>query len=661
MEKYIGKTLDDRYILTEVIGVGGMAVVYKAFDRVVNRVVAVKILKEEFMSDAQFRRRFSNESKAITMLSQNNIVDVYGVCLEGDIMYIVMEYIDGITLKEYIDKVKILDWKEASFYIKQILKAMSHAHERGIVHRDLKPHNIMLLRDGTIKVTDFGIAKLYKFDTQTITDKAIGSVHYISPEQASGDRTDEKTDIYSVGVMFYEMLTGTLPFVADSPVSVALMQVQAQPVLPREINSEIPAGIEEIVIKAMMKSPDMRYSSALLMFNDILKVEENDETVFGYLNMAPPIIDEVPLVDDEPTQYININQGVDEIENDDLQFGDDYELEDESVEEEESKFKSVWLPIISGIGTAILVVVIVVLSIIYWPEIKTKVGGLFGGPAAVVEKVTVQNYIGQNYDDISKENNTGLKFQRENVLSDKPMGEIIDQDPAANTEVEKGSTITFKVSTGKETVQIPDITNKPSKLALEELFNLGIEYRTSIISSETVEKDHVIRTNPKANTEIQSDKQIVVYISSGPEIVLVEVPDLINRSEADAVKKLTDLKLKSDEIYEYDDDVPAGCVISQNKKAGTKVEEGETIELVISKGPKPNDDTDNSGNGENTEQPDDGNGEENTPPDSGNNGDNTGENTPPDSGNNGDNTGESTPPDSGDENTNSSASSDNKA
>ena len=199
MDKLIGKTINDRYIITEIIGVGGMAVVYKAFDKVVNRVVAVKVLKEEFMSDAQFRRRFTNESKAITMLSQNNIVDVYDVCLEGDMMYLVMEYIDGVTLKEYLDKVKVLDWHEAAFYIKQILKAMSHAHERGIVHRDIKPHNIMLLRDGTIKVTDFGIAKLSKFETQTITDKAIGSVHYISPEQASGDRTDEKTDIYAVG------------------------------------------------------------------------------------------------------------------------------------------------------------------------------------------------------------------------------------------------------------------------------------------------------------------------------------------------------------------------------------------------------------------------------------------------------------------------------
>ena len=195
MDKYIGKTLNDRYMLTEIIGVGGMAEVYKAFDKLVNRVVAVKILKEEFMSDAQFRRRFSNESKAITMLSQKNIVDVYDVCLDGDIMFIVMEYIDGITLKEYIDRKKILDWREATFFTKQILQAMSHAHERGIVHRDLKPHNIMLLKDGTIKVTDFGIARLSKFDTQTITDKAIGSVHYISPEQASGDRTDEKTDM----------------------------------------------------------------------------------------------------------------------------------------------------------------------------------------------------------------------------------------------------------------------------------------------------------------------------------------------------------------------------------------------------------------------------------------------------------------------------------
>ena len=248
MEKYIGKVLNDRYMITEVVGVGGMAYMYKAFDKVCNRVVAVKILKDEFMSDAQFRRRFTNESKAITMLSHDNIVDVFDVSLEGDTLYIVMEYIDGITLKEYMERKGILSDVEALHFIKQILKGLAHAHERGIVHRDVKPHNIILLKNGMIKLTDFGIARLTKFDTQTISDMTIGSVHYISPEQASGDRTDARSDIYSVGIILYEMLTGKLPFEADSAVAVALKQVQAQPDLPTEVNPELAQGLEDIIL-----------------------------------------------------------------------------------------------------------------------------------------------------------------------------------------------------------------------------------------------------------------------------------------------------------------------------------------------------------------------------------------------------------------------------
>ncbi len=612
MDKLVGKTLNDRYIITEIVGVGGMAYVYKAFDKLVNRVVAVKILKEEFMTDAQFRRRFSNESKAITMLSQNNIVDVFDVCLEGDLMYIVMEYIDGITLKEYLDKVKVLEWHEAAFYIKQILKAMSHAHERGIVHRDLKPHNIMLLRDGTIKVTDFGIAKLSKFDTQTITDKAIGSVHYISPEQASGDRTDEKTDIYSVGVMFYEMITGSLPFVADNAVSVALMQVQAQPKLPREINPELPEGIEEITIKAMMKDPSLRYSKAAEMFSDIVEVEENSEKVFGYLDAEPVLsADENVVEDDSPTKFVDLNS----IETSQLDNNDAVLIDEE--EEETSKFKAVWLPIICGIASAITVIALVIVGIVYFPELK----GTITNSNQVVEKVTVKNYIGQDYETVATENATGLVFQKVNVLSDEKEGIILSQDPAANTEVDKGSIIRFEVSIGVETVQVPDVSNQYYELALKDLHDLGILYKTKYISSDTVKESYVVKTDPEKYTEIKSDTTITVYISSGPEIVTVEVPDVIQRTESDAVEKLASNNLKADKIYEYNSDVPANCVISQNPVAGNKVEEGTSVEIVISLGPEtvtpdtdndpnndqntPNTDNEQSNTDDTTQEPDD--------------------------------------------------------
>ncbi len=578
MDKFIGKTLNDRYILTEIVGVGGMAVVYKAFDKVVNRVVAVKILKEEFMSDAQFRRRFANESKAITMLSQNNIVDVYDVCLEGDLMYLVMEYIDGITLKEYIDKVKVLDWHEAAFYIKQILKAMSHAHERGIVHRDLKPHNIMLLRDGTIKVTDFGIAKLSKFDTQTITDKAIGSVHYISPEQASGDRTDEKTDIYSVGVMLYEMLTGTLPFIADTAVSVALMQVQAQPTLPRDINDTIPEGIEEITIKAMMKDPSMRYSSALLMFNDIIALEENPDITFGYLYEAPEQELNV-TADDSPTQFVDLD-GLSKIEStyDNAEPIDD-ELEQE--QEEESKFKSTWFPILSGVASAILVVGLVIFGIIFFPEISEKVST----PEPVM--VVVENYVGKNFDEISQNNETGLIFERNNITSEEEEGTILSQDPAANTEVEKGSVIQFDVSIGVETVQVPDISEKHFEVAIDELNELDIKHKTKYVTDDNVKENYVIKTDPAAYTEIDSDTTVTVYISTGPEIITTDVPELVNRKETDAVNRLASVGLDADKVYIYSDKISKDLVISQSPEAGTKVEEGTKVKIEISLGPKP--------------------------------------------------------------------------
>ena len=248
MENYCGKRLDGRYEIKEIIGVGGMAVVYKAYDNIDDRIVAVKILKEEFLSDEESRRRFKNESKAIAVLSHPNIVKVYDVSFGDRIQYIVMEYVEGITLKEYIEQQKVVNWKEAVHFVSQILLALQHAHDKGIVHRDIKPQNIMLLQDGTIKVADFGIARFSRDGTKTMTEEAIGSVHYISPEQARGEITDDKADIYSIGVVMYEMLTGQLPFQSDNAVSIAIMQLQQEAVPPRQINPHIPLGLEQITM-----------------------------------------------------------------------------------------------------------------------------------------------------------------------------------------------------------------------------------------------------------------------------------------------------------------------------------------------------------------------------------------------------------------------------
>ena len=269
MENYVGKRLDGRYEIQEIIGVGGMAVVYKAYDNIDDRIVAVKILKEEFLQNEEFRRRFKNESKAIAVLSHPNIVKVYDVSFGDRLQYIVMEYVEGITLKEYIEQQKVINWKEAVHFVTQILRALQHAHDKGIVHRDIKPQNIMLLQNGNIKVTDFGIARFSRSETRTMTESAIGSVHYISPEQARGEITDDKADLYSVGVVLYEMLTGQLPFQSDSAVSVAIMQLQSDPKSPRELNDQIPVGLEQITMKAMQKDVRDRYQSAAEMLLDL--------------------------------------------------------------------------------------------------------------------------------------------------------------------------------------------------------------------------------------------------------------------------------------------------------------------------------------------------------------------------------------------------------
>ena len=295
MDKYTGKRLDGRYEIQELIGVGGMAMVYKAHDNIDDKTVAIKILKDEFLGNEEFIRRFKNESKAIAVLSHPNIVKVYDVSFGDRIQYIVMEYIDGITLKEYIGQQNVIPWKEAVHFTVQILQALQHAHEKGIVHRDVKPQNIMLLQDGTIKVTDFGIARFSNRDTRTMTDKAIGSVHYIAPEQAKGSVTDGKADIYSVGVMLYEMLTGTLPFEADSAVSVAIMQLEAEPKPLREINPELPIGLEQITLRAMRKIPVQRFASADEMLEAIDEFRKNPTVKFNYTYFE----------DKAPTKYVD--------------------------------------------------------------------------------------------------------------------------------------------------------------------------------------------------------------------------------------------------------------------------------------------------------------------------------------------------------------------
>ncbi len=573
MEKYIGKVLNDRYMITEVVGVGGMAYVYKAFDKICNRVVAVKILKDEFMSDAQFRRRFTNESKAITMLSHNNIVDVFDVSLEGDALYLVMEYIDGITLKEYMERKGVLSDAEALHFIKQIIKGLSHAHERGIVHRDVKPHNIVLLKDGTIKITDFGIARLTKFDTQTISDMTIGSVHYISPEQASGDRTDARSDIYSVGIILYEMLTGKLPFEAETAVAVALKQVQAQPDLPTDVNPNLSQGLEDIILKAIMKDPAIRYQSAGAFLADITLYEEDPTMTFPYANEDSDVDDDLSM-DNSPTLFAG-----------DL-MGDEDSDEDEVEEESDEKnFKTTWLPIIAGIGTAFLLLVMVGLGIIFQKE-------LFGEKTVACPMVVEKDLE-------AAKSEFNFEFVVNSYVSDDKYAEgvIISQDPAAGTQVLPKSTITVVVSSGPSSINknptevtgdnyVPNVLGFLRADAIAEFRRQEISYKIETKTDEEVLEGYVITTNPKPGVEITSKTIVTIYISSGPpEVETVTMPDLTNSTLKIAETTLKNNKLELGTVtYEHSDTVEKDKVCAQSVLKDTQVEVGTKINLVISLG-----------------------------------------------------------------------------
>lgn len=419
MDNYVGKRLDGRYELQEVIGVGGMAVVYKAYDNIDDRIVAVKILKDEFLASEEFRRRFKNESKAIAVLSHPNIVKVYDVSYGDKLQYIVMEYVEGITLKEYIEQQGVISWKETVHFTTQILRALQHAHDKGIVHRDIKPQNIMLLENGTIKVTDFGIARFSRSETRTMTDTAIGSVHYISPEQARGDITDDKSDIYSVGVVMYEMLTGQLPFQSDNSVSVAIMQLQTDPVKPREINSSIPEGLEQITMRAMQKNPKDRYQSAAEMILDLEEFKRNPSIRFDYSY----------FVDNEPTKFVDktapvtvpiANAGDTRIiDNPNPQPGND-----EGDEKTAEKNKIV--PILSGIVIGFVAVLAIVLVCLYsFTDVFNR-------------KLTVPKLVNKNYAEEILGNDEYKNFVikvNEVQNSFYEPGQVYAQDPAAGTKL----------------------------------------------------------------------------------------------------------------------------------------------------------------------------------------------------------------------------------
>ena len=584
-DPYIGRMLDNRYEILERIGTGGMAVVYKAKCHRLNRLVAVKILKSDLAQDEDFRRRFNAESQAVAQLSHPNIVSVYDVSRGGDIEYIVMELIDGITLKQYMEKRGQLNWRESLHFITQIMRGLSHAHSRGIVHRDIKPQNVMVLRDGSVKVADFGIACLENA-AQTLTQEALGSVHYISPEQARGDRIDARSDIYSAGVVLYEMLTGRLPFEGDSAVSVAIQHLSSVPLAPREINPDIPEQLELICMKAMAPDLDKRYPSADAMIADLEAFRKNPG-----VNLDFELSDLRTEESDEPTQKLRTPVPPQSHRpGRESSYERSRRYEDDRYDERPSRLSGGKKAALIGGGA---VVVVVVLFFLFRAIFASMV------PAAA-DTYAVPRLIGMTEEQANQQasvvDGTFQVVVAGTEASDAAVGEIVRQDPEPETE-KKGElpiTINVWISAGEDVGTMPDLTTNPVtyEQALTILQDLVEEYELNIQPYEETQKEYndelaadvIISTTPAAEAELHKGDTITFVLSRGPQTVPLIPLEGLELSQAQ--KQLDAMGLVAEVHEEASDTVQEGYIIRQNPEATTEVPAGSTVELWVSTGPE---------------------------------------------------------------------------
>lgn len=568
----IGMILGDRYELLEVIGEGGMAVVYKARDKKLNRLVAVKILKKEFADNKDISEKFKKEATAIANLSDMNIVNVLDVGHEDEdnTDYFVMELVEGKTLKEIIVSNGKIGWSTASTIAIQVAKALDCAHRNGIIHRDVKPQNILITEHGDVKVTDFGIAKSATSSTITNTTTIMGSAHYLSPEQAKGTFIDFRTDLYSLGIVLYEMVTAKLPFDGESPVTIALKHIQEEPVAPKTLNDTIPDSLNSFILKAISKDPISRYQTSKEMIADLQKIKENPMTIIqaptendgGRTIVMSPIKTDINTKP-KKVEKVNLQNKMEEEEEEEENFDDDYF-------KKKNKKKGKGL-IIGGV-IAVLLLVIVVFTTIF-------IGG------NEVKQVKVPNIIGKSFDEAKKEIEAlGLKLEREKTEnSDKPDGEILRSDPAADTMINKGSIIKVVVSGGVEKVTVPNLRDYEENVIKQYLDSKGLKYEINYEFNDNVEKGYYVSQDPKAGTEIAKEDTIYVTISKGPEVKLVKVKNYIGYNINDAKADLESQKFIVN-IMEQETDRQSedGKVLEQPVK-DIEVKEGTTIELYVGK------------------------------------------------------------------------------